>query len=125
MNIKLRGLEKSDNQQIAKLINNKRIWDNLKDYIPYPYDVKDADEFISFTKEQSPITSFGIMVNENELCGVISLIPQTDVYRMNAEIGYWIGEKYWGQGIASKAIELVTKYGFEELKLKRIYISSR
>lgn len=121
MDIKLKTLEKGDNQQIANLINNKKIWDNLKDHIPHPYHLKDANDFISLTKKQFPATSFGIIINENELCGVISLIPQTDIYRMNAEIGYWIGENYWGQGIATKAIALITKYGFEELKFKRIY----
>jgi RimJ/RimL family protein N-acetyltransferase len=48
-------------------------------------------------------------------------VPQTDIYRLGAEIGYWIGEPYWGQGIATKAVELVTEYGFNRLGLERIY----
>jgi RimJ/RimL family protein N-acetyltransferase len=56
-----------------------------------------------------------------ELCGLIGLILQKDVYRKSAEIGYWIGEPFWGKGIATKAVELITAYAFEELKLIRIF----
>lgn len=50
-----------------------------------------------------------------------SLIPQYDVYRINAEIGYWIGEPYWGKGYATEAVRLLIKFAFEELDLLRIY----
>jgi len=121
MNITLRALEQKDNQQITQLVNNKKIWDNLKDYIPYPYQIEDADAFIDLVKKQSPVTSFAIVLDNHELCGVISLIPQNDVYRMTAELGYWIGEKHWGKGIATIATRLITEYGFEKLKFERIY----
>ena len=46
---------------------------------------------------------------------------QKDVYRESAEIGYWLGAPYWGKGIATKAVALVTHYGFETLRLNRIF----
>ena len=52
---------------------------------------------------------------------MIGLIVQKDVYRKSAEIGYWIGEPFWGMGIATKAVEPITEYGFMELELNRIY----
>jgi RimJ/RimL family protein N-acetyltransferase len=52
---------------------------------------------------------------------MIGLHPQKDVYRLSAELGYWIGEPFWGNGIATKAVELILKYGFETLNLNRIY----
>ncbi len=119
-NIQIRPLELSDIQQLTKLANNKKVWDNLKDYFPYPYTEKDAAFFINLTQEHNPKQSFGIEFN-NELCGVISLIVQEDIYRKSAEIGYWIGEPYWGKGIMTKAVELITQYGFEKLNLIRIY----
>lgn len=121
MKIGLRSLEESDSAQIARLINNKKIWDNLRDYIPYPYKMEDADYFIDCAKKQPLAQTFAIILDDGELCGVISLESQSDIYRMTAELGYWIGEKYWGKGIATKAIALITKHGFEELKLERIY----
>ncbi|WP_299313002.1 GNAT family protein [uncultured Aquimarina sp.] len=118
--IKIRELELSDKSQLARLANNENIWNNLRDYIPLPYHEKDAEFFINLTKAQNPKQSFGVEF-KNELCGVISLIIQEDIYRKSAEIGYWIGEPYWGNGIATEAVGLITKYGFEKLDLIRIY----
>ncbi len=118
--IKIRKLELSDTLELAKLANNKNVWNNLRDYIPYPYSESDAETFINFTQTQNPQQSFGIECN-NELCGVISLILQNDVYRKSAEIGYWIGQPYWGNGIATKAVKLITQYGLKKLNLIRIY----
>jgi len=53
--------------------------------------------------------------------GTISLDRDEDVYKHTAEIGYWIGEPYWGKGIVTTAVELITDYGFDQLKLKRIH----
>ncbi|GAA4275858.1 GNAT family N-acetyltransferase [Aquimarina mytili] len=119
-NILLRQLKLSDVSQLTILANNKKVWDNVRDYFPYPYTEKDAEVFINLTKEQNPRQSFGIEFN-GELCGVISLIPQKDVYKKSAEIGYWIGEPYWGKGIMTKAVGLITRYGFDELNVIRIF----
>lgn len=118
--IALRKLEKTDRTTIVELINNRKIVDNLRDRIPFPYTLSDADFFIDLSEKQPVQMTFGITYN-NELCGVISLVEQEDIHRLNAEIGYWIGEKYWGKGIVSEAIKQITAYGFNTLKLERIY----
>ena len=118
--IKLRELHLSDKSQLAKLANNKKIWDNLRDSFPYPYSKKDAELFINLTIEENPKQNFAIDY-AGDLCGVIGLIIKNDIYSNSAEIGYWIGESFWGKGIATTAIELITNYGFEDLKLNRIY----
>jgi [ribosomal protein S5]-alanine N-acetyltransferase len=119
-NIELRTLLDSDQYAIAKLADNKKVWDNLKDVLPTPYTLEDAQEFILVTKAERPKVTFGILYN-NELCGIIGLVLATDIYRRSAEIGYWLGEQYWGKGIATEAIRLITEYGFEQLDLVRIY----
>jgi RimJ/RimL family protein N-acetyltransferase len=118
--VKLRALHVSDKSQLAKLANNRKIWDNLRDSFPNPYSEGDAELFINLTTEENPKQNFAIEY-AGDLCGVIGLIIQNDVYRKSAEIGYWIGEAFWGKGIAATAIKLVTNYGFEDLKLIRIY----
>ncbi len=118
--INLRRLNVSDISKLAKLANNKNIWNNLRDAMPFPYNENDAKSFIKLTEQENPKQTFGIEYNE-KFCGVIGLIVQNDVYRKSAEIGYWIGEPYWGKGIATKAVELITNYGFNTLNLKRIY----
>ena len=120
--IKLRELEITDKEKLTELADNKNIWDNVRDYLPHPYKLSDAEFFINSVKKENPRQNFGIEY-EGELCGVIGLIVQNDVYKKSAELGYWIGEYYWGKGIATKAVELITKYGFEKLQIIRIYSS--
>ncbi len=117
--IELRNLRKSDKSGLAKLANNKNVWDNLRDLMPHPYTENDAGNFIDSTLMEDPKATFGIEF-EGKLCGVIGLVPQKDIYRKSAEIGYWIGEAYWGKGIATKAVGLMTTYGLEELNFLRI-----
>lgn len=118
--IKLRELSIKDKGQLASLCNNKKIWDNVRDYIPFPYTESDATDFIEHCRREKPTTTFAI-VKHAELVGVIGLVKQTDVYRLTAEIGYWVGEPYWGHGIATQAVKLITDYGFNKLGLIRIY----
>ncbi len=119
-NINLRRLQLDDAKQIAHLINNKKIWDNLRNYIPHPYHEEDAIFFINLTLKETPEQTFGIKY-KGQLCGVIGLIIQNDVYENTAELGYWIGEEFWKKGIATKAVALINDYGFQQLNLRRIY----
>jgi ribosomal-protein-alanine N-acetyltransferase len=118
--VTLRKLITKDKESLALLANNKRVWDNLRDYFPFPYTENNAAFFIDMVKDENPITTFAINYHD-QLCGVISLVKQQDVYRLSAEIGYWIGEPFWNKGIATKAVKLITAYGFNELKLIRIF----
>jgi ribosomal-protein-alanine N-acetyltransferase len=80
----------------------------------------DALFFINLIKQENPQVSFAIEYKDN-FCGMIGLMPQKDVYRKTAEIGYWLGEPYWHKGIATKAVELVTNYGFDQLNFIRLH----
>ncbi len=119
-NIKLRSLKKEDAGRLALLCNNKKIWDNVKDIFPHPYKLSDAHKFIDHCNNENPISTFAIEYN-NELVGAIGLMPQTDVYRLSAELGYWIGEPYWNKGIATQAVKIIVEFGFTKLGLVRIY----
>ena len=105
---------------MARLANNKKIWNNVRDQFPHPYSEKEAETFIRNQSKDASTVNFAIEYN-GEFCGVIGLILQKDVYRNSAETGYWIGEPFWGKGIATKAVELIVAHGFKELKLIRIY----
>ncbi|MDT7828060.1 GNAT family protein [Pricia sp. S334] len=116
----LRTLKPSDKTQIALLANNKKIWDNVRDAFGHPYTEKNAEEFIQRQAKSDTEDVFAIDC-QGELCGLIGLILQNDIYRKSAEIGYWIGEPFWGKGIVTKAIELITIYAFDKLILIRIF----
>ena len=123
MNIKLKPLHEDDALVIAKLANNRKIWNNIRDAMPHPYKKEDADFFIGSKINEDPCLTFGILANEN-ICGMIGLEVQKDIYRKSAELGYWIGEPYWGKGIASEAVRLIVKYGFEEVGIERIFAAA-
>lgn len=118
--ITLQSLKPEDAKPLAILANNKNIWDNVRDYMPHPYSEKDGADFIEMVQKEDPTHTFGIRYNE-ELAGVVGLVAQEDVYRKSAEIGYWIGEPFWGKGIATQAVHILTNYGFDHLGLLRIY----
>ena len=88
--------------------------------MPFPYTEDNANDFIKYCQGENPQYTFAIEYN-GEFVGTIGLVRQTDIYKLTAEIGYWIGEPYWGMGIATKAVQLITEYGFNELGLVRIY----
>lgn len=119
-NIILRPLCDNDANVLAQLANNKKIWDNVRDSLPSPYSIGDANYFIKLTQNDNPQMTFAIEY-DNQFCGVIGLVKQSDVYKRTAEIGYWIGEPYWNKGIATVAVKLITEYGFNTLDLIRIH----
>ena len=116
----LRSFELADAERIALLANNKKIWINLRDGFPHPYSVEDAVHFIEKCQKMKPKSVFAIIYKE-ELCGSIGIFPMQDVYRKSAEIGYWIGEEYWGKGIAARAVEKIVQYGFENFDIVKIF----
>lgn len=118
--LKLRPFKESDAKKLALLCNNRKIWDNLRDYIPFPYSEQNAKDFIELCKNENPQFTFAIEVN-GDFVGCIGLVKQTDVYKLTAEIGYWIGEPYWRMGITTRAARLISEYGFDNLGLMRIF----
>ena len=67
-----------------------------------------------------PETVFAIVVDGNAV-GAIGFVLQKDVDRVSAEIGYWLGEPYWGRGITSEALAAVTQYAIENYELTRLF----
>lgn len=118
--ITLRNWQEKDIKSLAKNANNKKIWDNLRDEFPYPYTELAAKQWIEIANRDNPITNFAIEYNGNAIGG-IGIIKQTDVFRKNAEIGYWLGEKYWNKGFATKALNAMVQYTFENFDVNRLF----
>lgn len=116
----LRPWQIGDENSLCKNADNKKIWDQLRDQFPHPYTLKDAEAWLEMQIAQSPVTNFAIEV-EGLAVGGIGLIPGKDVSRVSAEMGYWLGENYWGQGIISEAVLGIVNYGFETLNFSRIF----
>lgn len=102
------------------MANNHAIAVNLRDTFPYPYTLEDAVTYLDLVVKGELGHVFGIY-KDDTFVGCCSVIPQYDIYRINAEIGYWIGETYWGKGFATEAVKLSVEYAFKELDLLRVY----
>ena len=116
----LRTWEENDAEELAKVANNKKIFDNLRDSFPQPYSLQDAADFISLSKENGNSLLLAIEI-QGKVVGNVGVFFKNDVYRKNAELGYFLSEEHWGKGIMTKAIKKVVEYCFENYEINRIY----
>ncbi len=116
----LRPWTPGDAEDLARNANNPKIARNLRDGFPYPYTISDARSWIEMIMTNKKDLVYAIDVN-GEACGGIGLHAMQDVYRFNAEIGFWLAEKHWGKGIVSEAVDLLVTQGFQNFSWVRIY----
>ena len=122
MNCKIRRWELSDARDLATALSNKKIQDNLRDGLPYPYTEKDGKEFIStmLAANENDTFAFAITVN-GTVIGSIGAFRQTNIHNKTAELGYYIAEEYWGKGIMTEAVKQLCDYVFSHTDIIRIY----
>ena len=116
----VRSFVLDDAEAIAKYANNRHVSINLRDSFPYPYTVNDAKRWLKHVRGQSPEVSWAI-ASDIEAIGGIGIHLQRDVYRRSAELGYWLGEPFWGKGIATAAVRAVTAYAFNHFDIERLF----
>ena len=104
----IRSFRPDDAPSLARYANNRNVWLNVRDAFPHPYRIEDAVAWIRMAARQYPEVSFAI-ADATEVIGTIGLGLQTDVNYRSAEIGYWLGEPFWGQGIATAALTAMTE----------------
>ena len=117
----LRPYRKSDLESLVRHINDKTIARNTLS-IPYPYTIKDAREWYRKTRnvarqKKRDRYDFGIEI-DGEIVGGIGIFK---ISGHKAEIGYWLSRQHWGKGIMTGAVKELTKYGFDQLRLRRLY----
>jgi RimJ/RimL family protein N-acetyltransferase len=116
----VRRFAAADAASVASAANDRRIWLQLRDLFPHPYHVADAERYIGRVATVEPPLSLVITV-DGRAAGGVGLQPMTDVNRRTAEIGYWIGAAFWGRGIATEAVTLVTNWAFGAHGFLRIF----
>ncbi len=116
----VRSWEWRDRDAIVRHANNRNVWINLRDRFPHPYTVNDARRWLEMVVGQKQATNFAIDV-AGEAVGGIGFTVQYDVARRSAEVGYWLGEDFWGRGIATEALIAVTDHAFSNYDVCRLY----
>ena len=115
----LRPFHESDIPRLVELANNRKVWRNLMDGFPHPYTISDAEQWIEHCayNMDAPL-DLAIEMN-GEFAGGIGCKILGDVLRHTREVGYWLGEPYWGQGVATDALEAWTRHLFADPEVHR------
>ncbi len=116
----VRSWRADDAAAIAHHANNYNVWRNLRDRFPHPYTRVDAEAWLHRVCHAVPETDFALDVGGAAIGG-IGFTIQEDIHRHSAELGYWLGEEFWGRGIATQAVRAVTSYAFATHDLYRLY----
>jgi [ribosomal protein S5]-alanine N-acetyltransferase len=114
----LRTIAESDISELVPLIGAREVAETTL-RIPHPYEERHAREFLASPAKENELRLMIRLRSDGRLCGGIGLHP--DNQHPRAELGYWIGRPYWGHGYATEAARAVVRYGFEQLKLNRIF----
>lgn len=122
MKCRIRKWELSDAKDLAAALSNKKVQDNLRDGLPYPYTEQDGKEFISamLSADENETFAFSITVDDMVI-GSIGIFRQGNIHRQTAELGYYIAEEYWGKGIMTEAVKQICEYVFGNSDIIRIY----
>jgi RimJ/RimL family protein N-acetyltransferase len=110
-----------DAQDIAANANDLDVSRYLA-LVPYPYSVKDARDFIKLRRKKAKHNpyNFGIILKSSgKLVGMIGFVGY-DKFTGKAEVGYWLGKKFWRQGITEEALRAFIKFAFGKLKMTRL-----
>jgi [ribosomal protein S5]-alanine N-acetyltransferase len=116
----IRPWAESDAAALQRHANNRKVSLHLRDRFPYPYEIEQARAFLNWVAKHESPTVWAIDVG-GEAIGGIGIEMNTDVERVSAEIGYWIGESFWGRGIATAALVAVTADAFKRFEITRLY----
>lgn len=119
----LRSLKKADADSLCLAANDRQVFRHISG-VPYPYTLKDAEEYILYVQkrlnEQSSYELGITLKGEKEVIGMIGLKNADRDDKFSAEIGFWLGKKYWRQRIGSEAIRLMLDFAFNDINLHKV-----
>ncbi len=121
--ITIRPWQLDDKPALLRYGNNRNVWVNLTDIFPHPYTPDDADRWLWRCGAQQQAHTNMAIEFAGEAIGATGIELKQDVYRKSADIGYWLGEPYWGRGFATCALRLMTDYAFANFDITRLQAS--
>ncbi|MBK9284555.1 MAG: GNAT family N-acetyltransferase [Sphingobacteriaceae bacterium] len=117
--ITLRKFEKTDLLRIVELLNNPNVSQFTSDRIPYPYTESNAEKFLEIALTSNGAQLYAIIL-DGLLIGGVGIHPQELNLNRNVELGYWIGEEFWGNGYAYEAAKLAVTIAFKNHEIHKI-----
>ncbi|MFT4171502.1 MAG: GNAT family protein [Rhodocyclaceae bacterium] len=117
--IVIREWGEADIAALPPIADNPRIASTLHPRFPTPYTHDDAAQWVRYCAS-SPGNLDRALEIDGTLAGGIGLILRPPPFEHSAEIGYWLAEPFWGRGIATAAVALVSDHAFQTLGLGRL-----
>ena len=122
MNCAIRKWRLSDAGDLASALSNPKVLNNLRDGLPYPYTERDAEEYIRSMLSADENSTFAFAITLDDRCiGSIGAFRQGNIHGRTAELGYYLAEEYWGQGLMTQAIKKLCKWVFTNTDVLRIF----
>lgn len=118
--LRIRPWRKSDLDALLRHANNPKIAANLRDQFPHPYTRRDGLDFLSYARNVEPPNAFAIEYAD-EAIGGVGFRVGTDISRLSAEMGYWLGEPYWGRGFGTRAVQAASDWAFDYYRVVRLF----
>jgi [ribosomal protein S5]-alanine N-acetyltransferase len=114
----IRPWRESDAEELQAAGNDPEVSYYLRDRFCYPYALADARAWIAMSMEDDP-SSMAVEV-DGCIAGATALELYTAERRHTSELGYWLGRRYWGRGIATAVCAGMTRHAFEHFGLVRV-----
>ena len=122
MKISIRKWRIEDKTDLAENLNNLKVMNNLRDGLPYPYTEKDAEDFIRAMLSSDKDKTFAFAITlDDKVIGSIGVFRRENIHYRTAEMGYYIGEPYWGQGYMTEAVRQICDHVFNNTDIIRIF----
>jgi ribosomal-protein-alanine N-acetyltransferase len=118
----LRPWREQDIDALIRHADNRNVWINLRDRFPHPYTHAEALRWLELARTLPTGMHLAIQV-DGEAAGGIGLEPQADIERASAEVGFWLGEAFWGRGIMTQALTAFSDWAVNRPGLVRLYAS--
>jgi RimJ/RimL family protein N-acetyltransferase len=119
----IRSWRRDDLAALLRHADNPKVAANLRDRFPSPYTEADAEAWFEVVSAETAALHLVIDV-AGELVGTIGLEPQSDINAGTAEVGYWLGEAFWGRGFATAALTTLTRHALTALGYRRLYATA-
>ncbi len=112
----------SDKERLAEMLSNKKVQDNLRDGLPYPYTPEDGEDYILSMLGADETKTFAFAITlDDQVIGSIGVFRCDNIHSRTAELGYYVGEPYWGKGYTTSAVKQICRYVFENTDILRIF----
>lgn len=118
--LRIREWRRDDLESLLRYANNPKIAANLRDQFPHPYTRREGIDYLNYVRSCHVPLSFAIEF-AGEAVGGIGFKQGIDIARLSLEMGYWLGEPFWGRGLTTRAVAASSDWAFDNYKVVRIY----